>query len=177
MEIWKTIQGYEGLYEVSNLGNVRSLDRAVKQSNGSIGHYKGRVLKGEQDKKGYRRVRLSKNNITQKFQVHRLVALAFIPNLENKQFVNHIDESTDNNNVDNLEWCTGHENMRHGTIQKRLAEAKKKKIICITDGKKFNSINEAAEYYGIGRRLISSVLSGSKKTTYGKVFVYDNERG
>ena len=102
MEIWKSIQGYEGLYEVSNFGNVRSLDRKVNQANGTIGNYKGKVLKGETDSRGYKRVRLSKNNKSKKFQIHRLVALAFIPNTENKPFVNHIDENTSNNNANNL---------------------------------------------------------------------------
>lgn len=177
MEIWKDIKEYEGYYQVSNLGNIRSVDRIVKQSDGSIGHYKGRVLKGEIDKRGYKRVRLSKNNKTKKFQIHRLVAIAFIPNNDiNKKFVNHIDENPSNNNVNNLEWVTGSENMRHGTIQQRLADLKKKKIICLNDNKKFNSINEAANYYKIDRRLISGVLHKDKKTTYGKVFVFD-ERG
>ena len=176
MELWKSIQGYEGLYEVSNLGNVRSLDRKVNQANGTIGNYKGKILKGETDNRGYKRVRLSKNNKAKKFQVHRLVALAFIPNIENKPFVNHIDENTSNNNVNNLEWVTGCENMRHGTIQKRLSDMKKKKIICLTDNKKFDSVNEASEYYGIPRRSISNVLSGTRNRVYGKEFAYD-ERG
>ena len=66
--------------------------------------------------------------------------------------------------------------MQHGTIQKRLSEAKKKKIICLTDNKKFNSVNEASEYYGIPRRSISNVLTGTRNRVYGKEFAYD-ERG
>lgn len=175
MEIWKPIKNYEGFYEVSSYGNVRSLDRVVNQANGSIGHYKGKVLKGEIDYKGYKRFRLSKNNKTQKIFGHRLVAEAFIPNPENKPFVNHIDETQDNNRVENLEWCTYKENMNHGTIQKRLSELKKKKIICITDSRKFNSVNEASSFYNIPRRSISNVLSGARKRVYGLQFKYDNE--
>lgn len=173
MEIWKDIKDYEGYYQVSNLGNVRSVDRRVLQSDGSVANYKGKILKGETDKRGYKRVRLSKNNKATKFQIHRLVAIHFIDNPLNKKFVNHIDENTSNNKVDNLEWVTGSENMTHGTVQKRLSDKKKKKIICVTDNKKFDSVNSASEYYGIGRRLISGVLSKSKKTTHGKVFIYD----
>lgn len=171
-EIWKSIEGYEGYYEVSNYGRVRSVDRIVEYSNGYLAKHKGRILKGESDKRGYKRVRLSKNDKSKKFQVHRLVAIAFIPNPENKPFVNHIDETTFNNHVDNLEWVTGSENMRHGTIQQRLSDLKKKPIRCINDGKEFGSVNEASDYYGIERKLISGVLSGAKKTTYGLRFEY-----
>ena len=179
MEEWKPVVGYEGLYEVSNKGNVRSIDREVNQSNGSIGHYKGKMLKGEYDKQGYKRYRLSKNSKSKKIFAHQLVAIAFIPNPypERYKFVNHKDETHNNNCVENLEWCDAKYNNNYGTFKQRLSEAKKKKIICVTDGKKFNSVNEAAEFYGINRRLISGVLSKSKKTTYGKVFIYDNEWG
>lgn len=171
-EIWKSIEGYEGFYEVSTYGRVRSVDRVIEYSNGNKSKHKGRILKGESDRKGYKRVRLSKNDEAKKFQVHRLVAIAFIPNPENKPFVNHIDEISSNNCVDNLEWVTGFENMRHGTIQQRLSDLKKKPVRCINDGKEFGSVNEASEYYGIERRLISGVLSGAKKTTYGLRFEY-----
>ena len=171
-EIWKAIEGYEGYYEVSIYGRVRSVDMVIEYSNGNKSKHKGRILKGETDKRGYKRVRLSKNDTTKKFQIHRLVAIAFIPNPDNKQFVNHIDENPSNNNVDNLEWVTGSENMRHGTIQQRLSDLKKKPIRCINDNKEFNSVNEASEYYEIERRLISGVLSGAKKTTYGLRFEY-----
>lgn len=175
MEIWKPIEGYEGLYEVSSYGNVRSLDREVNQSNGSIGHYRGKQLKGEYDNKGYKRFRLSKNNKSRKIFAHRLVANAFIPNPFNKPFVNHIDETHDNNKVENLEWCTYVENMNHGTIRKRLSNIKKKKIKCITDGRKFESVNEASLFYNIPRRSISNVLTGARKRVYGLQFKYDNE--
>lgn len=175
MEIWKSIKNFEGLYEVSNKGNVRSLNREVYQSNGSIGHYKGKLLKQDVTKKGYANVRLSKNNKITKFQVHRLVAITFLPNPHKKDCVNHIDENKLNNSVENLEWVTHTENMNHGTIQKRLAESKKKKIICVTDGNKFNSVNEASEFYNIPRRSISNVLSGTRKRVYGLIFKYDNK--
>ena len=176
MEIWKSVEGYEGLYEVSNCGRVRSIDRTVKQSNGSICHYKGKILKGEYDKKGYKRFRLSKENKTKKIFGHQLVAKAFLPNPNNYPMINHKDECKYNNYVSNLEWCDSKYNNNYGTIKQRMAESKKKKIICITDGKKFNSINEAAEYYTIPRRSISNVLTGTRNSVYGKKFIYA-ERG
>ena len=175
MEIWKPIKDYEGLYEVSSYGNVRSLDREVYQSNGTIGHYKGKLLKCEYDNRGYKLFRLSKNNKSKKIFAHRLVPQAFIPNPFNKPFVNHIDETHNNNKVENLEWCTYKENMNHGTIQARLSEMKKKKIKCITDGRKFNSVNEASVFYNIPRRSISNVLTGARKRVYGLQFEYDNK--
>lgn len=113
MEIWKEIKGYDGLYEVSNFGSVKSIDRLVIHSNGLIFNYKGNNLKQECVKNNYRRVTLSKNNKQKRFHVHRLVALHFIPNPKNKPCVNHIDGDTSNNYVANLEWCTHSENEKH----------------------------------------------------------------
>ena len=175
LEEWKPVAGYEGLYEVSSKGTVRSIDRKIIDKHGNIRFHKGRILKADYDKKGYKRYYLSKNNKEEKVFEHQLVARAFIPNPNNYKMVNHKDETHDNNCVENLEWCDAKYNNNYGTLKQRLSELKKKKIICITDGNKFNSINEAAEFYGIDRRLISGVLNKAKKTTYGKVFIYDEE--
>jgi hypothetical protein len=111
MEIWNKIKDFDN-YEVSNLGNVRRLDSFVFQS-GRYNHYKGRVLKQENVKGGYKRVTLCKNNSTKRFQVHRLVAITFIENSKNKPCVNHIDGDKSNNQISNLEWVTYSENERH----------------------------------------------------------------
>ncbi len=115
-EIYKDIKGYEGKYQISNLGNVKSLPKGDGNGN------KERILKQEvvkRDHTNYRRVTLSKNGETERFQVHRLVAEAFIDNPENKPFVNHIDNNGETNTVSNLEWCTHSENMMHSQKQGR----------------------------------------------------------
>ena len=175
LEEWKVIPGYEGMYEASSKGNIRSLDREIKDKNGHIRHQKGKVIRTYYDKRGYKRCYLCKDGDNKELLVHQLVAKAFIPNPNNYKMINHKDETHDNNCVENLEWCDAKYNNNYGTLKQRLSELKKKKIICITDGNKFNSVNEAAEFYGIDRRLISGVLSKAKKTTYGKVFIYDEE--
>lgn len=123
MEIWKDIKGYEGLYQVSDKGNVRSLDRVL--DNGR--KYPGKILLQNENNCGYFRVTLSKCGKTKRFFVHRLVAQVFIPNPENKPTVNHIDEfAKHNNGIDNLCWMTVEENSNYGTRNKRTGEGVKK---------------------------------------------------
>ena len=118
-EIFKDVKGYEGRYQVSNLGNVYSTPKDGKPN---------KLLKQEIVKRNhtnYRRVSLSKEGKVKRFQVHQLVAIAFIPNSENKPHINHIDNNGENNNVNNLEWCTPQENMQHSAKQGRLDAATK----------------------------------------------------
>lgn len=108
-EIWKDIQGYEGLYQVSNLGRVKSLARLDTRGQ----RVSEKILKLGKHRAGYFRVNLYKNGKMKQYLVHRLVALAFIPNPENKEQVNHIDGNKQNNVIENLEWCTHSENIQH----------------------------------------------------------------
>ena len=113
MEIYKQITNYENLYEISNYGNVRSLRS-------------GNLLIQEVVKRthtNYRRVSLSKDGIVDRYQVHRLVAKAFIPNIDSKSLVNHKDNNGENNHYNNLEWCTHSENMIHAQKQGRLTNS------------------------------------------------------
>lgn len=108
-EIWKDIKGYEGLYQVSNLGRVRSLDREVDCMRGEYIEkrlYKGRIKKPSTGSDGYKRVHLNRDRNPKCFLIHRLVAEAFIDNTYNDECVNHKDEDKSNNIVSNLEWCT-----------------------------------------------------------------------
>lgn len=116
MEEWKDIKGFEGKYQVSNLGNVRSLWRGKPSGRGK---YVTKEISIKELKKiksnelGYQIVTLMDNGKRKRKQVHRLVAETFIPNPDNKPNVNHIDYNPSNNNVDNLEWCTQRENVLH----------------------------------------------------------------
>ena len=108
-EIWKDISNFEGLYQVSNLGNVKR----ILFKNGKYEIKKDKIKTKRIDKYGYDTVALCKNGKQKNYLVHRLVALAFIPNLLNKPQVNHIDGNKQNNNVNNLEWCSNSENQLH----------------------------------------------------------------
>jgi hypothetical protein len=121
-EIWKDILGYEGFYQVSNLGRVRSVDRIVKGKFGSIQHKKGVMLAPAINTAGYYSVALTKNAKGKAFRVHRLVAEAFIPNPSNYPIINHKDENKLNNNVNNLEWCTySYNTIYNNSIARRLS--------------------------------------------------------
>ena len=122
-EQWKTIEGYEGLYEISNTGQVKSLPSIVWYDN-SQGHRKrtkqGGILTPKLEKSGYYRIGLRKNGAKKFFAIHRLVATAFVPNPDNLPEVNHKDENKLNNRADNLEWCTTQYNSSYGTRWQRL---------------------------------------------------------
>lgn len=164
-EIWKDIKGYEGIYQVSNLGRVKSLKR---YSNNNA-NTKDRLLKPSFNKKGYLRVVLCKNGIQYNKTIHRLVAEAFIPNPDNKPQVNHIDEDKTNNRISNLEWMTNKENRNHGTAIKRMCITNSKAIIC-TKGdikEKYASQKEFCLKYNLSSGHVSEVISGKRKTVGG----------
>lgn len=109
MEIWKDIKDYEGLYQISNLGRVRSLERTMHKRK-----CENKILTLTSDRNGYLRVGLCSNGKRINAYVHRLVAQAFIPNYDNLPMVNHKDENKQNNCVDNLEWITNLNNLNYG---------------------------------------------------------------
>ena len=116
-EIWKPIKDFEGYYEVSNIGRVKSLNYR--------GTGKEKILKNIEDYKGYLEVGLTKNGKRKQFKVHRLVAEAFIPNPENKPCIDHINTVKNDNRVENLRWVTYKENMNNEISKKKISESLK----------------------------------------------------
>lgn len=112
-EEFKDIPGWEGMYQAGNHGTVRSLDRIVVSCTGKAYHRKGKIMPQHYNEDGYRVVYLTRNGRDRTLGVHRAMALAFIPNPDNKPMVNHLNAKRDDNRLDNLEWCTNAENIKH----------------------------------------------------------------
>lgn len=188
-EIWKDIQGYEGLYQISNFGRVKSLPKF--RNNGTGGFIsKEKILKTEENNRGYVRVQIKNNGKAKRFFVHRLVAFSFIPNPENKPCVNHLDCNPLNNRADNLEWCTFQENTdymvklernkRTYLWNKRRNEKNKKnwKPVVQMDHrgsviKKYRNITEVKKD-GFRPGDVCRCCKGQRKTTGGYVWRYDD---
>ncbi|MGX8701538.1 NUMOD4 motif-containing HNH endonuclease [Caproiciproducens sp.] len=167
-EVWKDIHGYEGLYQVSNQGRVRSLDRNVYNvRTRKMKHMKGKVLAlcdANKSRVNYQRVSLSKENCVRSLFVHRLVANAFVYRENGKTQVNHIDGNKKNNNAENLEWVTPKENTIHAFSHSLCGHAKP--VTCLDDGKTFSSISEAGRYYAFGGNAIGYCCNGKRKTAH-----------
>lgn len=179
-EVWKDIKGYEGSYQVSNMGRVKSFCR------------KTRILKPQKTQDGYLQVCLCRDGKKKRLYVHRLVAGSFIPNLENKETINHINEIKTDNHVSNLEWMTRAENNNHGThtergVKKRKgrkqskewidkrAKGNSKPVLQFTlDGKlvkEWSSITEAGKS-GFTPSNIIKCCRGKQKTSKGYIWKY-----
>lgn len=181
IEIWKDIEGYEGLYQISNMGNVMSLGNG--KSNASIrkllkpyktGHYRN-----------YLCVKLLKNGIQKQYRIHKLVAEAFIPNPNHLPQVNHKDEDTLNNCVENLEWCDAKYNSNYGSRTKRQSKKMvnnpkiSKKVNQYTlDGefvRDWPSVSEIERCLGFSTALISACCNGKYKQLYGFIWCYASD--
>lgn len=166
METWKAIAGYEGLYEVSDLGRVKSL-----------WYGKEKILKPQDTSRGYFQVALCKDDKVNRLLVHRLVAETFIPNPNNLETVNHKDEVKTNNTVSNLEWMSLEDNINYGTRNKRSAETRSKSVQMFDKSTgellaTFPSLREAERITGIAQQSISVCCKGKLKSAGGYVWRY-----
>ena len=174
-EIWKDIEGYEGLYQVSNMGRVKSLGRKVKNISLKRGYRetKDKILKQYIDRYGYLKVVLTKETQRSYFTAHRLVALAFIDNPLNKPSVDHKNTIRTDNRVENLRWLTQKEQLndnelskiRHLAAREKATNSLKKKVRCITTGEEFECINDAVRKYNICDGCIIRCCKGRQKYT------------
>lgn len=180
-EIWKPVKGYEGLYEVSNLGRVKSLARTCKGRGNGRKPIRERILCLEVSSGGYVLVRLSMDGRTKHCLVHRLVAEAFIPNPNNLPQVNHKNENKADNRVENLEWCTEKYNMNYGEcISKIKKNQPHKRGVCQYDKDgvllaEFQSIHDAGVLSGIRWQDISACCRGRQNTARGYIWKYKNQ--
>lgn len=152
-ERWKDIPGYEGLYQASNLGRIRSLPNSSRNS--------VRVLVSYKKKSGYHNVTLCKNKKVKYYRTHRLVALTFLPNPENKEYVNHINGDKSDNRLENLEWVTASENALHAHRVlgiKSNGGCPRKKLRCIETGVEYESLHDTERKTGLKRQALNYCL-------------------
>jgi hypothetical protein len=172
-EIWKPIKDYEGLYEVSNMGRVRSLNHYVIDKQNAKRFFKGKVLRIYQNEYGYCFVRLVNNSGVKNIRVHRLVAEAFIPNPDNLPEVNHKSEIKTQNNVENLEWCDHKYNMAYshnsGKIPKKIVVAKNNKT---NESRCFLTVKNAANYFQCSNSYMYNCCENNR-TYKGYTFGYE----
>lgn len=188
-EIWKDVVGYEGYYEVSNIGRVRRVSRYITGVNGVTRFWRGRILKQTTTQDGYLRCILSKNGVSNNKRTHRLVAESFIENQENHPVINHKDENPANNHVDNLEWCSISYNNSYGTRTNRATnsegfkdrtERHKKAVLKIkTNGEiveKFESLKDAYESNPDYKKASVAACCSNRLNTYkGYFWIYESD--
>lgn len=176
-EIWKPIAGWEKLYEISNMGNVRSLDRYVKQKD----YYrfcKGQTIKVCKHKSGYGIVTLRNSGIQQVSKVHQLVMNTFNPNKSNKKLeINHIDGNPMNNKLENLEWCTHKQNLQHASKNNLLSIYKPIEQYDLQGNliKHWDSMKQAREFYNYGINSLYRACNSKNGVHKGYIWRYANE--
>jgi len=174
LEVWKDIDGYEGSYQISNLSRIKSLKRNITTKNNIVLPIKERILKQAMSSTGYYIVAIQKEDKQQMFKVHRLIAIAFIPNPFNKRTVNHINGIKTDNRLENIEWATDLENTQHARINGYCSD--EKEVNQIKDGivvNTFKSLSHANRQTGIQISNISYCCSGARKNAGGFQWEYN----
>lgn len=174
-EIWKDIKDYEGLYQVSNLGNVKSLKKQIIRNNKYKQTFQEKILKPGLSKNGYLTVSLCKKGKQKTFTIHRLVAEIFIENKNNYKCINHKDENKLNNKVNNLEWCTYEYNNQYNDKMKH----RRKEVFQYDKNnnfiKKWSGLITIQKELGINRNNVTRACKGVRKTAGGYIWRYANE--
>ena len=186
-EVWKDVVGYEGLYQVSNLGKVRSLTRIVERSDKTVRLRNGKMLSLIKKSDNYISTTLFRNGKKKTVLVHRLVASAFIPNPNGFQEVNHKDENPSNNHVDNLEWCDRSYNINYGNRNKKCiltsnsngSKCAEVPVLQYTfDGefvKRYSSLHEIERTIGKNYISVCYCCSGKYHYSYGYIWIYEKD--
>lgn len=169
-EIWKGVKNYEGYYEVSNLGRVRSLPRIVRSEYRGFMR-NGQIIKHHISRNGYHLVHLYKEGKMKAFLVHRLVYATFVGEIPDGLQVNHIDECKENNVLSNLNLMTAKENTNWGTKIERCRRKAERKVV-MDNEKEFDSLTKAARYLGCSEGFVESCCKHPTYTVYGHHFRY-----
>lgn len=159
-EVWKDIPNYEGRYQASTFGRIKSINSKCRKTDVIMSNRSISMC-------GYQVVNLKKDGNRKSFMVHRLVAMTFIPNPNNYPIVNHKNENKLDNRVENLEWCDLKYNSSYGTIRNRIAEKLGKRVLCVELDLVFPSIGAAARNYGLHYQNISRCCRNQNRTAGG----------
>lgn len=175
-EIWKPIKGYEGHYEISSIGRVKSIKRMSEGTGRSCRSLSERMLSITLFRNGYEKVMLRKNGKDKCYRVHRLVAESFIDNPNGFLEVNHKNEIKTDNSVDNLEWCNRQYNCNYGTRNDRIVKYNSKKVLQFTKEMvyvgEYSSLAEAARINGFKQSHIGCCCNGKRLTSNGFIWKY-----
>lgn len=171
-EIWRDIEDYEGLYQVSDLGRVRSLDHYAKSKGGSLHFVKGRILKGTKYKNGYLCVMLCKNGIAKHHYIHRLAGEAFIPNPDNLPEIDHINRIRTDNRLENLRWADDRLQYDNSGTRKSLSKPVLQYTLDMEFVAEYPSTAEAERQTGINNSKICQVCKGKRKSAGGYIWKY-----
>ena len=181
--IFKPIKGFENMYEISNYGIIKSVDRNIICKDGQIKPIKSRYIRPADNGSGYKFVYLWKDNKQHRYYVHRLVDETFIPNPDNLPEINHIDNNKNNNHVNNLEWCSYGQNIKHAYktgLKVATSNHLKRKILQYDKNmnfiKEWECTKDVQRSLGIYHSNISVCCEGRQKTAGGYIWRYADDR-